>query len=134
MAYRFVPFPITLNDFEGHSLIARLFKCKSTSIYATFRTDSTDTARHADPRRQLSFSVCSQCMLNRVCATAVRPSVRLSVCPIRPPHVAAAGLLLWARRQVISIDCCTAGGTDISSSRVLPQDAGSATLSADVGS
>jgi len=33
MAYRFVPFPITLNDFEGHSLIARLFKCKSTSIY-----------------------------------------------------------------------------------------------------
>jgi len=29
---------------------------------------------------------------------SVRPSVRLSVCPIRPSHTAAAGLLLWARR------------------------------------
>ena len=27
-----------------------------------------------------------------------RPSVCLSVCPIRPPHAAAAGLLLWAWR------------------------------------
>jgi len=137
MAYRFVRFPITLNDFEGHSLIARLFKCKSTSIYATFRTDSTDTARHADPRRQLSFRLLLALLAvyaEQGLCTAVRPSVRLSVCPIRPPHVAAAGLLLWARRQVISIDCCTAGGTDVSSRRVLPQDAGSATLSADVGS
>ena len=30
--------------------------------------------------------------------SGVRPSVCLSVCPIRPPHAAAAGLLLWARR------------------------------------
>jgi len=38
------------------------------------------------------------------------PGVRTSVCPIiRPPHTAAAGLLLWAGRQEISIDCCTAG-------------------------
>ena len=36
-----------------------------------------------------------------VCGTrsAIMSSVRLSVCPIvRPPHSAAAGLLLWARR------------------------------------
>jgi len=38
------------------------------------------------------------------------PGVRTSVCPIiRPPHTAAAGLLLWAARQEISIDFCTAG-------------------------
>ena len=31
--------------------------------------------------------------------SSVRPSVRLSVCPIiQPLHAAAAGLLLWARR------------------------------------
>jgi len=36
---------------------------------------------------------------------SVRLSVCLSVCPIiRPPHAAAAGLLLWARL----IDCCMA--------------------------
>jgi len=27
-----------------------------------------------------------------------RPSACLSVCPVRAPHAAAAGLLLWARR------------------------------------
>jgi len=44
-------------------------------------------------------------MRSRVYETADRPSVRPSVCPIiRPPHVAAAGLLLWARL----IDCCLA--------------------------
>jgi len=44
-------------------------------------------------------------MRSRVYEAAERPSVRLSVCPIiRRPHVAAAGLLLWARL----IDCCLA--------------------------
>ena len=41
MASRFVPlpFPVTLNDpVEGHSPAARLFKCNSTNICATFRT------------------------------------------------------------------------------------------------
>ena len=50
--------------------------------------------------------------------------VRPSVCPIRSPHAAAAGLLLWARR---------AGDID----RLLQQrraNAGSTTLSAYVGS
>jgi len=56
----------------------------------------------------------------------LRPSLR----PILPPL-----LLLWAGGQEISIDCCTAGGRMISSSRAAAgPDAGSATLSADVGS
>jgi len=47
MASRFVPlpFPVTLNDpVEGHSPAARLFKCNSTNICATFRTVLIDSA------------------------------------------------------------------------------------------
>jgi len=51
MAYRFVPFPITLDDLEGHSPVTGLIKCNSTNICATFRTASTDAARHAVPRQ-----------------------------------------------------------------------------------
>ena len=44
--------------------------------------------------------------------SGVRPSVRLSVCPIRSPHAAAVGLLLCCGPggHEISTDCCTAGG------------------------
>jgi len=52
---RFVQFPVTLNNFEGHSPVAGLFECTSTNIYATFHTISTDTTRRSFPRRQLSF-------------------------------------------------------------------------------
>jgi len=38
MAYLFVPFPMTLDDFEGHSPNAGLIKCNSTHICATFST------------------------------------------------------------------------------------------------
>jgi len=41
-AYQFVSFPMTLNDLKGHSPIAQLFKCNSSSICATFHTVSTD--------------------------------------------------------------------------------------------
>jgi len=51
MAYLFVPFPVTLDDLEGHSHNAGLIKCNSTNICATFRTVLTDTARRAVPRR-----------------------------------------------------------------------------------
>ena len=37
MAYRFLPFPVTLNDLKG------LFRCNSANIYATFCTVSTVT-------------------------------------------------------------------------------------------
>jgi len=63
-------------------------------------------------------------------------TVCLSVCPTWPPHAAAAGLLLWAGGQEISIDCCTAGGPTVSISRAAARraaaNAGSATLSAEV--
>ena len=55
MAYLFVPFPMTLDDLEGHSPNAGLIKCNSTNICATFSTVLTVTARRAVPRRQLSF-------------------------------------------------------------------------------
>jgi len=55
MAYRFVPFPVTLDNLEGRSPVTGLIRCYSTNICATFRTVSTDTARRAVPRRQLSF-------------------------------------------------------------------------------
>ena len=45
MAYLFVPFPMTLDDLEGHSPKAELIKCNSTNICATFSTGLTDTAR-----------------------------------------------------------------------------------------
>ena len=53
MAYRFVPFPITLGDLEGHSLVAGLIRCNSSNICVTFRSVLTDTARRAVPRRAI---------------------------------------------------------------------------------
>ena len=41
--------------------------------------------------------------------------VRLSVCPIRPPHAAATSLLLWAQRP--DVDRLLHGGPAVSSSR-----------------
>ena len=34
---------MTLNDLQGHSLVAGLFKCNSSNIYAAFYLNSTDT-------------------------------------------------------------------------------------------
>ena len=61
--------------------------------------------------------------------SSVRPSVRLSVCPIiRPLHAAAVGLLLWARRPG-DIDQLLDGRRSAAAA-----NAGSATLSVDAGS
>jgi len=38
IAYLFMPFPMTLDDLEGHSPNAGLVKCNSTNICATFST------------------------------------------------------------------------------------------------
>jgi len=51
MAYIFVPFPITLDDLEGHSPNAGLIKGNSTNICGTFSAVLTDTARRAVPLR-----------------------------------------------------------------------------------
>jgi len=53
MACRFVPFPVTLNDLDGHSSVAMLFKCSLTNICSTFHMVSTDLARCTVPLRQL---------------------------------------------------------------------------------
>ena len=45
MAYRFMPFPVTLDDLEGHLSNAVLIKCSSTNICVTFCMVLTDMAR-----------------------------------------------------------------------------------------
>jgi len=55
VAYRFRAISNDLEWPKGHSPIAKLLKCNSANICATFRRVSNDTARRAVPRRQLSF-------------------------------------------------------------------------------
>ena len=43
MAYQMAETVMTLNDIEGHSQVACIFKCNSANIYAAFYTDSTDS-------------------------------------------------------------------------------------------
>ena len=41
MAYQMAAMAVTLNDLEGHSLVAGLSKCNPSNIYAAFYTIST---------------------------------------------------------------------------------------------
>ena len=43
MAYQMVATVVTLNDLEGHSLVAGLFKYNLSNICAAFHTISTDS-------------------------------------------------------------------------------------------
>ena len=43
MAYQMVAMVVTLNDLEGHSSVAGLFKCHPSNTYAAFYTISTDS-------------------------------------------------------------------------------------------
>jgi len=43
MAYQMTATAVTLNDLEGHSPVAGLFKCNSSNICAAFYTISTDS-------------------------------------------------------------------------------------------
>jgi len=45
MAYLFVPFPVTLDDLEGHSPNAELIRCNLMNSCATFSTVLTDMIR-----------------------------------------------------------------------------------------
>ena len=42
MAYQMVATAVTLNDLEGHSPLADVFKCNPSNICAAFYTISTD--------------------------------------------------------------------------------------------
>ena len=42
MANQMAAMAVTLNDLEGHSPVAGLFKCNLSNIYAAFYTMSTD--------------------------------------------------------------------------------------------
>jgi len=50
MAYLFVPFPVTLDDLEGHSRNAGLIKCNSTNICATLARFCHVASRLADEK------------------------------------------------------------------------------------
>jgi len=43
MAYQMAAMAVTLNDLEGHSPVAVLFKCNSLNICAAFYTISTNS-------------------------------------------------------------------------------------------
>ena len=43
MAYQMAATAMTLNDIEGHSPVAGLFKCNPSNICAAFHTVSTDS-------------------------------------------------------------------------------------------
>jgi len=44
VVYRMAPVLVTLNDLEGHSRVAGLFKCNPSNIYAVFYQILTDSA------------------------------------------------------------------------------------------
>ena len=54
MAYQMAPTAVTLNDLEGHSQVAGLFKCKPSNICAALYTISNDSVL-AVALRLLSF-------------------------------------------------------------------------------
>ena len=43
MTYPMAATVVTLNDFQGHSAVAGLFKCNPSNINAAFYMDSTDS-------------------------------------------------------------------------------------------
>ena len=54
MAYQMAATVVTLNDLQGHSQVACLFKWNPSNIYAAFYTNSTDSVL-AVPLRQLNL-------------------------------------------------------------------------------
>ena len=56
MTYQMAATVMTLNDLQGHSPVAGLFKCNPWNIYAAFYTNSTDSVL-AVHLRQLNFTM-----------------------------------------------------------------------------
>jgi len=44
MAYQMAATAVTLNELQGHSQVACLFKCNPSNIYAAFHTNSTEVS------------------------------------------------------------------------------------------
>ena len=84
---------LIMSESATHQYSSYNSACSSPYIY-----DSTDHSYIPRERKPRYSTSCPRSMSSRVYATVGRPSVRPSVCPIRPPHAAAAGWLLWARR------------------------------------
>jgi len=57
MAYQMAAMAVTLNDLEGHSLVAGLFKCNPSYICAAFLL-------YHMPIMPILFIVCSLCFTN----------------------------------------------------------------------
>ena len=55
MACQMAATVVTLNEFQGHSPVAGLFKLNPSNIYAAFYTDSTDSVLAVN-LRQLNFT------------------------------------------------------------------------------
>jgi len=49
MAYQMGATAVTLNDLQGHSQVASLFKCNPSNIYAAFYTNSTNSVFAVPP-------------------------------------------------------------------------------------
>jgi len=50
MTYQMTATVVTLNDLQGHSQVACVFKCNPSNIYAAFYTNSTDSLLAVPPR------------------------------------------------------------------------------------
>ena len=58
MVYRMAPVLVTLNDLEGHSPVAGLFKCNPSNICAVFYQISTDSTSRG-PSATAGLLVCN---------------------------------------------------------------------------
>ena len=63
MAYQMAATAVTLNDFEGHSSVAGIFKCNPSNICAAFYTISTDNVYSHGPSLLLAQWLDVECLI-----------------------------------------------------------------------